>query len=216
MAFLANAWVVTVMLLGSPWISREALEEHTALVKEGFAVVLPGAVLALAAIANRYRLGRWQTLVQQGTLAAGVLGVVGIVLLVSGRTPVVHADQSTVSVDPGWHGAYLGRPLALRHRTLAEILRSKAYWKAAAVANVGNLQPSLGLSRGFSIYDWGKPVGLSHSNCHVYLRELAQRVLRLAVNTDGFRTFTFRAGDVTSMHFDCSSRPSLTGPLSFS
>lgn len=66
---------------------------------------------------------------------------------------------------PSWHGAYcrvpdygLGRPLAPRFETLAEILGRSGYRTFGVVANYGYLGHHMGLAQGFHYYDDSMPV----------------------------------------------------------
>lgn len=121
---------------------------------------------------------------------------------------------------PSWHGAQysppdypLGRPLPPEYTTLAEVLREHGYRTAAYVANYGYLSPSLGLAKGFDLYDARGPVRLASEERPFYLREGARKLLHLAINTDGFYSESRRAGDIDQLAFARLEQAKRGGPL---
>ena len=130
-----------------------------------------------------------------------------------------HASIFT-GLYPSWHGAYYsppdypwGRPLGSRYTTLAEVLRAHGYSTAGIVANYGNLQPSLGLARGFAFYVAHEPVRLSMPADSYYLREGARRVLGLAVDTAVFDAVALRAADINQRAFALLEQAPWGGPF---
>jgi arylsulfatase A-like enzyme len=113
-----------------------------------------------------------------------------------------HASIFT-GLYPAWHGADiapprypLGRPLAPRYVTLAQVLRSKGYWTAAVVANYAYLQPSLGMASGFAVFDSPLPVHMSTSKEPFFLREGSWRVLSLIADTAAVDVASLHAADI--------------------
>ncbi|HLH41455.1 MAG TPA: sulfatase [Bryobacteraceae bacterium] len=113
-----------------------------------------------------------------------------------------HASIFTGLYAP-WHGARIGpasdprpRPLSPQLPSLPELLASSGYWTAESVANWAFLAPWTGLSRGFLVSEWERPVDLSSGLYPFYLRTLARRALgpRGELFDEPYR----RAGDITA------------------
>src|ERR1700674_424781 len=134
-------------------------------------------------------------------------------------TLATHASIFT-GLYPRWHGSYYspphypwGRPLGSRYITLAEVLRAHGYWTAGVVANYAYLQPSLGLAKGFAVYDAHMPVHLSMPTDSYYLGEGARRVLSLAVDTAAFEAHSLRAADINRHAFALLAQARKGGPF---
>ncbi|MBV8842597.1 MAG: sulfatase-like hydrolase/transferase [Bryobacterales bacterium] len=113
-----------------------------------------------------------------------------------------HASMFT-GLYPAWHGARYSRtskpglqPLAPRHTTLAEVLRSHGYWTAESAANYAFLGPWTGLTKGFGVSDWTRPVQHGRSDDRFYL---LPHVLDLpGINSTFFERNYRKATDITA------------------
>ena len=118
-----------------------------------------------------------------------------------GFTLPTHASIFT-GMYPGWHGATRqpdrssGAPLPPDSRTLAGILRANGYWTAETAANYGYLGNWTGLTQGFDLSEIKMAMHLSDPDRPFYLRELARKILRMAVRTADFDGYTLRAPDI--------------------
>jgi arylsulfatase A-like enzyme len=116
---------------------------------------------------------------------------------VSDYTLPTHGSIFT-GMYPEWHGAHVGGADAIGAscQTLAEVLRSKGYWTAQAVANYLYLGAWTGLTRGFEFAKLTRPVPLEKPFQRIYLRHLAKAALGLVVDTGEFDARTVRASDI--------------------
>jgi arylsulfatase A-like enzyme len=272
-SFLAGPWIVSLLLLGGPWVSREALHDRSAVVKTGMSLLAMGAVVTIAALFRRTIPATSVTLRRKALAAAAIVALLWISLQMPGATPAVSANPAaasmakgrpnivlitmdTVRADhlsiygyarettpylqefareatvydhaiatadftlpshasiftglyPSWHGAYPshpdyagGRSLAPGATTLAKVLSANGYWTGGIFANAAFLQASTGLGQGFSIWNTGTPVPLSHAERPFYLRDSARRLLNLAIHTDEFDALFLRASDINKRAFD--------------
>jgi arylsulfatase A-like enzyme len=270
--FLINPWIVSCLLLGAPWVSREALGPRSSTAaKTGLSLMALCVIVAIAALQDRWKGGRAATAPGRIVTAAAVFAAFGIAVLFEGRTSAlghqsathgasarpsvllitmdtVRADhvsangytrdttphlrdfsrQATVfsnaiatsdftlpthasiftGLYPDWHGANFappeyshGRPLPPDQVTLAEVLRSQGYWTAEVVANFAYLAPGLGLTKGFEIADWDRPVNLSSAGHPFFLREGAERILSKLTHVDQFYQVTRRAEEINRRAF---------------
>jgi arylsulfatase A-like enzyme len=101
MAFLANPWAVSLLLLTIPWVSRVALTFHSTALKTGVSLLLLGVILRLAALWPSLRSGQMGTLRRRAVVAgtAALLLLSGVML--SRRPWTVRANQTTRPVQSG-------------------------------------------------------------------------------------------------------------------
>lgn len=90
-AFLANPWTVTLLLLIPSYVSREALPQHSKVLKMGVSLAALGLTLALSALWHRERFYRRGRVGRWGVLAGMAILLLGVVL--SGITPRVHVGR---------------------------------------------------------------------------------------------------------------------------
>ena len=105
-----------------------------------------------------------------------------------------------------WNGAHpdLGnRPHSIsdQYATLPEILAKNGYSTAAIVANIYYLQPALGFSRGFQLYELDIPVRLLPGKDRYYLRDGARQVLSRFRCTSEFDLPIRRAQEINQAAF---------------
>jgi arylsulfatase A-like enzyme len=121
-----------------------------------------------------------------------------------------HASMFT-GLYPNWSGAiapanpdphHVANPLSPDKTTLADLLRARGYWTAESAANFGFLAPWTGLTRGFAVSDFRRPVSLSTANRAFYLRASAQRLLSLVADTSRFSKNSVNAVDVNRRAFE--------------
>lgn len=104
--FLATGWVVSLLLLVGPWLSRDPLKNSSGALKTGAALGAITTIIALAALAHRMRAGNEAGPRRKFLTAASMLVAVGALTLLSGRTPLAQAaatakDQTASAVkDP--------------------------------------------------------------------------------------------------------------------
>jgi arylsulfatase A-like enzyme len=119
-------------------------------------------------------------------------------------TLATHATMFT-GLYPDWNGAIqssspdpIAQPLGDRNVTLAEVLRSNGYWTVESAANFAFLSPWTGLTRGFAISEFTRPVTLSSEDRPFYLREAARWALDRFIRTAAFDRSTRTAEDVSA------------------
>jgi arylsulfatase A-like enzyme len=109
--FLANSWAVSLLLLGGPWISRDALPERSVTVKTGVFLLLVSMIVIVALLWQRVRLRsipvfHWQS-AAVGTFLAALLVVSSMAQslpgpdqpAVPGRPNVLLITMDTVRAD---------------------------------------------------------------------------------------------------------------------
>lgn len=123
----------------------------------------------------------------------------------SDMTLPTHASMFT-GLYPGWHGAHhaprhpIGRPLAERFQTLAEVLSSKGYFTAGVAANSEYLRPSFGLSQGFQAYLCPRPVlVIDPSSRQFFLRRQVRRLIDLVVRTSSWDCVALPATEINDI-----------------
>jgi arylsulfatase A-like enzyme len=92
--FVASPWTASLLLLGAPWLSREALS-GSALSKTLFSVFLLAAILAVAAIGNRVRRGRGAPVFAQAAFAVVLFGVFLTAAKVAAKQPGIPPGSPT-------------------------------------------------------------------------------------------------------------------------
>jgi arylsulfatase A-like enzyme len=98
--FLASPWTVSLLLLATPWISREAVDSRpSAAVKTGLSLLMMGVIVAAAAIWSRLRNGRALALGSEAALAILGIGVFGAVVEIAKRPADVRVDKP--ALPPG-------------------------------------------------------------------------------------------------------------------
>ncbi|HEY7335273.1 MAG TPA: sulfatase [Bryobacteraceae bacterium] len=119
-------------------------------------------------------------------------------IAVSDYTLPTHGSIFT-GLYPPWHGGLMLPPPESQHQplrpdstTLAELLGANGYWAAESVANSAFLAPWTGLTKGFTVSEWERPVDLSPPLHPFYLRERARGLMgRWSAQFDKpFRTAT--------------------------
>jgi arylsulfatase A-like enzyme len=90
-------WTVSSLFLASPWISREALHDQSAVVKTVASILLLSAIFVLAAWANQLRSLRIITMGRQAATVSTVLVLLSISVWISGRNAPAYTDKSTTS-----------------------------------------------------------------------------------------------------------------------
>jgi len=125
-------------------------------------------------------------------------------LAVADMTLPTHATIFT-GLYPRTHGAYfapptqpLGRPLAERFTTMAEILKDHGYRTMALVANAAYLTPEMGLAQGFEVYDWRVPAVMEGSVWNPHLRNTVSQLFDRFVSPLDLDLSVRRAGEINA------------------
>jgi arylsulfatase A-like enzyme len=101
--FLANPWTASLLLLGAPWLSRDALGgEVSPVVKTGLSLALLAVVAAVAALHGRLRRGKPEpTLKAQAALLTAVFGAFLAVVSATNRHSAAPSPLSGRTPPPG-------------------------------------------------------------------------------------------------------------------
>jgi arylsulfatase A-like enzyme len=97
--FLATGWVVSLLLLIGPWLSRDVLKNNSGALKTGALLGALAAIIALAALAHRMRTGNEAGTQRKVLTATSVLAVAALALF-SGRTPLAQAAATAKDRPP--------------------------------------------------------------------------------------------------------------------
>ena len=91
--FLASPWTVSLLLLGAPWISREALDSRTSpWLKTAFSLLAVSTIVAGAALANRLRRGQVAKNWGRAVLTTLIIGIFVLTTAIAGRQPSIRID----------------------------------------------------------------------------------------------------------------------------
>jgi arylsulfatase A-like enzyme len=92
--FLASPWTVSLLLLATPWVSRQVLDMRlSAVVKTGLSLLLMAVVAGFAAIWSRVRNGRAPALGAQVVAAALVTGIFAAAVEIAERPGEVRVNK---------------------------------------------------------------------------------------------------------------------------
>ena len=91
--FLASPWTTSLLLLGAPWLSREALRTGSAPVKTALSLLLLAAILAVAARGNRARRGHRAPIFAHAAFAVFLFGVFLTAAKVTAKQPGIPPDS---------------------------------------------------------------------------------------------------------------------------
>jgi arylsulfatase A-like enzyme len=99
--FLTNPWVVSLLLLCGPWISREALHEQSALVKTAVSLIALGALAGIAALWHRLRSERPIVMRRKAATVVAVSAVFWGLAEMSSTGTKARANQAPSQSTPG-------------------------------------------------------------------------------------------------------------------
>lgn len=109
-------------------------------------------------------------------------------------TGIYPRNHGAIPFPPGKSG---GLPLAVRHRTMAEILAEHGYLTLAVVANGAYVTREVGMAQGFQLFDPRLPVLCLPDRGDHYLRRGIRRLLTPLVWTGRLDLRTRSAGQIT-------------------
>jgi arylsulfatase A-like enzyme len=100
-ALFARPWALSLLLLAGPWVSREALQDHSMVVKTWMSLLAMAAVVALAAIWSRIVPENAATPRRKAVAAAAIVALVWISVQTTGAMRAQGAGKPAVSTAQG-------------------------------------------------------------------------------------------------------------------
>ena len=98
--FLTNPWIVSMLLLCGPWISREALHEQSALVKTAVSLIALGALAGSASLWHRLRPERPIAMPRKAVTVVTIGAVLWGLAEMSSTGTKARADQASAHSTP--------------------------------------------------------------------------------------------------------------------